>query len=496
MKRSFTTTLVLLVVCAGLIAWYAIYEKKIKKTNSDAEEKAKQLVSLDKDQIQELAIRWIKNPPDKEGPPNAPPPEIITVKLQKTGTDWNLVEPVKDSADNSSVVSMLSTLTTTKQERVIEEKPKDLEIYGLKPPIITVTFKKDASAPTQELYLGKKTPTGFSAYAKSSSGQTVYRVPQSMLNAFEKDAKTLRNKNVLSVSRFEVGELEIHLAKEDVLLKKDEKDNWTLTRDNFPADVSEVNNTLNAIVDLKATDFASEDGSNLEKYGLSSPLAKIVLTRSKDKSRVSLALGKSKDKVYVKRDDKPIVYEVDKGILDKVIRPSAVYRNKELATFNRFDVKRIKLEKGKESLELVKVDSGWTLAGDPKGKIDGAKVDSLLTEAQDTKIVDYLPAKTPSSKFSQPPLVLRIFETKDKTETEKVTLTFAKAVNHKVAVQRAAFPVPFEINEDDFKKMLLTKEELLKVEVKPEIQPGAKPGNPFPGSPQFDMKNLQKVQGK
>jgi hypothetical protein len=241
-------------------------------------------------------------------------------------------------------------------------------------------------------------------------------------------------------------------------MKKDDKDSWTIARDNMLADNNEWNKTLNAIVDLKATDFVSEDGTDAKKYGLASPTVKISITRSKDKSRVTLNLGKAGDKVYAQRADKPTIYEVPKDILDKVQRPGSAYRNMQLAAFNRFDVTRVKLERGKDVVELLKDAGNWTLPTEPKVKLENAKVDSLLTSLQDIKIVKYT-----SGEPAVDALTIRLFEKKekDKGETERVVLTFGKPKNKEVLAKRGGTPSAFTIKEEDFHKLDLRKEAFL-----------------------------------
>src|SRR5437868_5000828 len=122
MQKSLRKTLILFVVFLGLSAWYVFYEKEAKPKKTEAEEKSKQLINLNQDEIQEFVIHRF----------DAKSTNTERVKLRKSGADWNILEPVQDQADTSVVTSMLSSLTTTKQERVVEEKPKDLDTFGLK----------------------------------------------------------------------------------------------------------------------------------------------------------------------------------------------------------------------------------------------------------------------------------------------------------------------------------------------------------------------------
>jgi len=464
MKRSFVTTLALTVVFAALVAWYFIYEKKMKVQQTASEEKLKQVVSFKSDEIGEITL---ERPPKEatDGKSAAVAPQIT--KLKKTGSDWSLLEPVQDSADNGTISTMLSTLTSTKQERVVEEKPTDLTQYGLDKPKLKIEVKKDANSAPESVWIGRDTPVGSSTYAKTGASEAVYKISNSLRQSWDQEVKGLRSKNVWTINRADVSEIEVQNAKGSFILKKGDKDQWALARENLPADNSETNRTLNSLVDLKATDFVSEDGKDAANFGLGKPTARVFLAVAKDKPRLEIAFGKAKDKFYAKRSDRPIIYQVDKDTVEKMERPATAYRGTEIAIFNRFEVKRLKWEHGKETLELLKEDKGWTLPAEPTVLIDNAKVDAFLTKLQDTKISKYADGK--KGGIANPELTLRAFEKADAGENERVVLSFGKKQGNLVPVSRKGLEIPFFIRDEDYKGLNPSRQDLLKVEKPAEI---------------------------
>ena len=472
MKRSITTTLVLTVVFVGLLVWNQIYENKIRPKQGEAEEKSKQLVTLTSDDIKELTVERMKNPPKSEGEEHSEStaaasanPEIETIQLKKVGSDWTIVRPLQDKADSTTVSSMVTTLTTTKQERVVDEKPKELDTFGLKTPWVKVTIGKDATTKPQVLLLGKDTPTGYSCYAKLDGNDAVYRVPKSLRANLDKDTKAVRNKDILSIPRAEVVEVEIQTPRENIVLKKDDKDNWSLARDNLPAESNEWTKTLNSILDAKATEFPSENAKDLGVYGLVKPEVKAWVKSQKAQARTGIWLGrvkgKDKEHVYVKREDNTVIFEVDKDVLTKASLPSTTYQNLRLANFARFDVKRIKLERPKNPIELLKEGTNWTLPGNPKVKIDSAKVDVLLAALQDIKVARFLPSSQKSG-ITQPELTVRLFEAKDKEtkETEKVSLKFGARKGKEIFGERSDVTSAFALKLEDFARFNLEQKAL------------------------------------
>lgn len=475
MKNNFKSTLLLTGILGALIGWYFLYEQKYRPQILEHEEKTKQLVSLNADQIQEVEIVRMKNAPKEAEGANATPdpnfkPEFETTKLKKSGTDWLVTEPISDSADSSQVSSMVSTFASTKQERVVEEKPKDLSPYGLKDPIVRVLAKKDSTSPPEEILIGLNTPVGFSAYAKVAGKDPVFKVSSSLKTAFNKDSKELRNKNIITTPRAEISELEIQNSKENIVLKKDDKDNWTLARDNFAADANEAGKTFSAIVELRAKDFASEKAENLEKFGLQKPAAKatLVLT-NKNSPKITVLIGKVKEKYFAKREDKPIVFEIDKNALERLEKTGPSYRSLNLANFNRYDVKRIKVEDVKDPVELVKGEKGeWTIPTETTKKIKTNEVDSLLTSLQDAKISRYGASPKEKGSIKKPYLTLRLFEKADKGEKESVVLRFDSPKAKEILGEREDLSLPFFLKVEDFKKINVNKSVFVEPELKPE----------------------------
>ncbi len=469
MKKNFSSTLIFALVFVGLIAWYQLYEKKYRGEKKETEEKAKQLVQIKSDEIQELIVEKMKNPPADDASPaaaNAPAPEYEVIYLKKTGDSWSLVKPLQDTADKTAVTSMLNTFATTKQDRVVEENPKSLETFGLAHPLLKLTAKKDSSDKGVTVFIGRNTPVEYNAYARVDGQTPVYRVPRTLRSAFDKPLKDYRNKEILGLSRADVLEAEIQTPSENYILKRPtpDKEEWTLARDLIPADTTEWNKTLNALVELKATDFASESATNLAQYGLAKPARKISIAQKEGGKKTVLSLGKVGDKVFAKRDDKPIIYEVDKSTIDKVSLTSEKYRSVRLATFNRFDVKRIKFERGSQSFDLLKETAGWTTPATPNEKIDDSKVDKLLSALQDTKIEKYLTSQKAGAKNAE--LVIRLFEQGDK---EKLTLKFSNFDSKHKRAERTGLDIPFLLKSDEFKKLDLQPKDFAKVEeVKPE----------------------------
>ena len=468
MKKNFTSTLVMLGLFGALAAWYILYEEQYRPKQKQAQDSEKKLISFSAEEVTELRIEKLKSPPSEGITTSNSNPVYETIEIKRNGKDWLILSPVQTQGDSVAINTLVSAMCDAKQERVVDENPNDLNIYGLKTPLIKVSLKKDANSPVQEINIGSNTPVAYSVYSKLSSTPQVFKSSRTLISSLEKDLFALRDKSVLKINRDELTEVEIENSKGTIILTRDtnsNQDSWTLSRENLPADSLEWSKTLTSLVELKATKVAAEKESRLEQFGLLKPLSKITFSL-KDKTRVVLYLGKVQDSLFAKRSGLETIFEVDKSLEQKVVANAAQYRDKHLAKFDRYSISRIKIEKPSESLELNKKDNEtWALPTDQALTIDSTQVDKLLTRLQDTQITKFLessPKEAPSKQL----IKVSLFENKNKAEKEVLNLTLSALAGNRILGVRNQTNFRFEISKEDFDKLNISKQSLLKQEEK------------------------------
>ena len=89
-----------------------------------------------------------------------------TVRIRRTDTGWELLEPVKTRADRGAVDGIVTTLVTARVDREVAATPGKLDEFGLAPPEIEVTLEVKGRAPLA-LLLGAKSPTGAWLFAST-----------------------------------------------------------------------------------------------------------------------------------------------------------------------------------------------------------------------------------------------------------------------------------------------------------------------------------------
>jgi hypothetical protein len=199
------------------------------------------------------------------------------------------------------------------------------------------------------------------------------------------------------------------------------------------------------------------------KFGLANAATVATLSFQKDKPKITLRLSQQGKKFYAKRDDKGVIYEVDKDAYERLQKPSRNLRSLDLASFNRFDAKRIKIQRGKELLELLKDDSGkWVIPTDLKTEINSDAIDAFLTKIQDARVTNYLTNSGNEYGIANPKLVISVHELKNNKETEKFSLAFGNKKDNEIVVKRSDIPYAMTLKEDVFKNLDIKKDSLKK----------------------------------
>src|SRR5215471_15906784 len=99
-------------ILAGVLYW-SNHRKPAEAATPDAEV-APTILKLDEGSIIKLELK------KKDAPP---------ILLTKTGSDWKITEPKPFVADQTTVSSMLSTISSLNSDRLVEEKSADLQRY-------------------------------------------------------------------------------------------------------------------------------------------------------------------------------------------------------------------------------------------------------------------------------------------------------------------------------------------------------------------------------
>ena len=153
--RGLRSFLALLVVLIALGAY--VYFVESKRDPLDTGPKKDKVFAVESDKIEEIAIRSESG--DK-------------TTLRKSGTEWQIVDPVTARPDSAEVSGLTTNLASLEVQNVVQENATDLAAYGLDKPRVEVTFK--AGGQPHTLQIGQKTPPGTDLYARRANENKVF----------------------------------------------------------------------------------------------------------------------------------------------------------------------------------------------------------------------------------------------------------------------------------------------------------------------------------
>ena len=334
MKQTTKTLLGLLalIAIAGAIGGVALWAGKDEEKKAAAKEKAEKLFDFDKAQVKSLRL-------EKEGK--------LVAALQKDDKSWKITEPVQAEGDDTAVDSLLSSLSGLKQKKDLGEE-KDLKAYGLDAPRLQLTARL-ADGKEQGLQAGVDNSFDSTLYVKKLGDPVVRIVDGWQKGSLDKSVFDLRNKKVAHLDdAAEVKRVEVTGVKTPYVLEKDGA-NWKLG--GAPADSTAADRVVTSVKQLRATGIAAEKGEGLAQYGLDKPKAtvKLSVASGKDTFTRTVLFGQGKAgavtvKTYAKRDDSPVIFEVDPQILKDLDKDPFELQDKQLVKANREDIRKLVFE--------------------------------------------------------------------------------------------------------------------------------------------------------
>lgn len=393
------STLGLLLVLGGLGAYIYFVDSKSEPSDSAAKEKV--FGTLTADDIEEVEVK------SAEGDRS---------RLQKADGKWQLVEPVKTSADESEATSIATSLASLEISRVVDESAANLSDYGLQPARLELAFRKKGEKELQRIAIGEKTPTGSDLYARSLTSNRVFLIPAYLEGTFNKSTFLLRDRRILVFDQNAVTGLELSGGSVKASLAKSGSE-WRLTSPlSARADFAAVEGALGRLSSTQMQGIVDPEGQNLPKYGLDKPSGTIAVATGSAKA--TLTLGSTDNALlFAKDSSRPIVFTVAPVLKDDVIRSVADLRRKDLFDSRAFTTNRIEITRGAETkvFEKSKGKDDADVWRSGSTDVDAAKTEDLLTKLTGLRAERFEDRRHPS--LETPALVVTVTFDDKKQET-------------------------------------------------------------------------------
>ena len=423
--RGVRSFLVLLVVLIGLGAY--LYFVESKRTPGDSGEKRDKVFGVEADKIEEIRIR------SEAGEQTS---------LRKSGSDWQIVEPLAAKPDEAEVSGLTTNLSTLEIQSVVDENAPDLKEYGLAEPRIEVAFK--AGGQERRLKIGSKTPPGSDLYARVDDEKRVFLISSHLESTFNRTTFDLRDKAVLKLDRDKVDAVEIASGNRTTRFEK-KNGEWHLTAPvSARADYSGVEGLVGRISTLQMKSVAAADAKDFKQYGLEPPTATVRLSSGSSQAALALGGAAGEGAVYARDLSRPAVFSIESGLADDLKKDPSEYRLKDLFDARAFNANRIEVvragqtftfEKTKQKNKDGQEEEKWRQTSPTARDVDQAKVDALISAATAARATTFV-SKGPKASVDNPEIAV-VIKSEDGKKEERVQ--FARSGTD-VLAGRADFP--------------------------------------------------------
>ncbi|QSR86304.1 DUF4340 domain-containing protein [Candidatus Methylacidiphilum infernorum] len=372
--KNFRSTLVLFIIAALLIGYISLFDKKIKSTEE------RQRTENELFHVEASDINWLQIKSQSE-----------TVVLEKKDNQWKITSPIHVDADERTIDRYLVDLQYLEMRREIPptELPKEdiLKQWGFSNPSLEISFK--TSKGKYDLIVGRKTAVSELVYARTSLGSNapVYLISSSIADSLKKGLDDLRSRVVFHFNPFSVEKCGIRQMSgpsfsDYAVLKKGKQ--WEIQKPVLArADSTKLEQWFNDLLSLRVDKFVSDDGSNLNQYGLDSPRYQIWVGQSgkkdEDKLLVGNSLSSNSKQVYAKMAANNSVFTLETDMINRLVQNFLDIRDRHvLPAFSEEQVDKIGFQGKNLKLFYIKKGSDWQSEETEKGLANKTKIKDFI----------------------------------------------------------------------------------------------------------------------
>lgn len=357
--RGLLVAMAAFAVLAGLLYW-SDHHKPSAEAAKPARDAAPQILKLDEHSITNVELK------KKDAPP---------IVLAKDGSDWKITDPKPFAADESTVSTLLSSVSSLNAERLVDEKSSDLQRYGLQPPSLELDIT-EIDNKTQRLLLGDDTPTGGAVYAALAGDPRVFTVASYSKGSIDKSLNDLRDKRLLTLSPSNIASIGISGKAGDFEFGRT-KDAWQILKPKpMRTDASAVGELVQKLTDARMDLTGSDKTKEAESaFTRGKPVATVRVTG--ESSTQELQVRKDKDSYYVKSSVVDGAYKVGTDLGNAVSQKVDDFRNKSLFDFGYADPNKLEIHSGSKAYSLIRGGQDWW---DNGKKLNESTIRSVISD--------------------------------------------------------------------------------------------------------------------
>jgi hypothetical protein len=356
------------------------------------------------------------------------------MELQKKDDHWDIAKPLHTRADDQKVSDLIAQVTTARIQQFVADDRGDLHPYGLAEPRGSLTLFAQDDKQGQTLQIGGvPEKEKDQVYVRFSPRGFVYTLPKKIEEILNNKPNDLRDRHLVRIDTKILDRLTTDAPGKGKTVLARKGENWTIaSRNNAPANSSEVRRLIDTLQNEQVTKFVENVSSNLAKYGLDKPQLIVTFssfasentaeTKAGEQPFASVAFGKVEgDNVYARVGDEPFVVAVRRTVLDQIFTDPLQWQELSIFNFKPEQIHRVTVTTDKEFALVRGANNQWNWAKG-SGTINQTNVQSLLNTLGRLQAVRWIGSTTPAHGFEKPQLVVTFTTSPDGKATHKLTI--------------------------------------------------------------------------
>ena len=371
MKSKNLIILALVVIAVG--AYILLFERHRPTSDEAAKAAEKVLRQFDRDDVEAIVITS----------------EAGRVRLEKTGEDWRLREPLDFPADSGVISSTLGSLANLKADRRLAADEVDPADYGLiEPPIEIRLHMADGSE--RSLAVGDTLPLGSKRALRVDNGPEVVIAASWFVSDLEREADDWRSKEVIDFIQSDVASIDIESGADSIRAVRLDDDHWQLLRPlEDRADKDHLVALMSDLGSMQIEEFL-DPSTDPTELGLELPEYELTIVRSDGGEPLRLDLGATRQgenetEVACRRGGD--LFWATERVLTRLSKAPVLWRSKKVMPFETWDAEELRVTTEQASTAVVYDGDFWRF--DDDSEADLTAVQERLRDLANLEATDY-----------------------------------------------------------------------------------------------------------
>lgn len=295
------------------------------------------------------------------------------------GDAWQLLQPVKASADVAAVRSLLAAITDAKVQRTLADAG-DPAAFGLVDEALGIRLEANDHEPLS-FAVGNSAPVGSAHYVQRRGESAVLLVEGGFRAAVDRTTDDLRDKRIFDFDDDDVHWIEITKPTRQARLDRTET-GWTVAGEpTYAGDDTAIQTYLSSLRSLRVASFVEQEPSDLAAFGLSEPRLIVRFGGSDEKVReIAFGADKAGTEYHAVATPGGNVFTVHDWAYRNLDKGARDLRDKALVALGAEQIHRVMIvRRDRDAIQLVRTDDSWRIDG-VEGPVKTAEIENYIND--------------------------------------------------------------------------------------------------------------------